>query len=225
MKFIVFSLRRAGAPDVEYNLDDCSSQLTHTWPGSASPPRPSSRDARPLSGSCSGSCWLVVAIAGGRCGVCVLHRARCPSPTRRTAAGQRALGPVTVTRDGHGVPTIEAASLDDLVLRARLCHGAGPAVANGRDAALRRRRTLGDSRERALLSSTANSGFWACEQRRGKRWRPPARAIAVSSKPMPAESTPTSERMATACPLNSAFCDYAPKPWQPDDSVVIANAW
>ena len=40
--------------------------------------------------------------------------ALCPAPTRRTTSGQRLSAPVKVTRDGHGVPTIEAASLEDL---------------------------------------------------------------------------------------------------------------
>jgi hypothetical protein len=52
--------------------------------------------------------------------------------------------PVTVTRDMHGVPTIEATTLEDLFF----AHGPGPPVEDGRDAPFCRRRTFRDTRRR-----------------------------------------------------------------------------
>ena len=134
--------------------------------------------------------WLLLAIVVILAGVVgyayyVAHSALPQLDGRLQINGLSA--PVTVTRDSHGVPTIEAANLRRSFLRTGLRHGAGPAVADGRDAPLWQRRTLGDSgRGHAQAGPrTANSGPAGSSQESRWRWR--ARAIAASSRPTRAE--------------------------------------
>ena len=150
-----------------------------------------SRRTRPLSPAVFPArilLWLglAVLILGRRAGVCLPCRPLRSAATRRAGCSSRALG------GGHRHPRQTRGSdhrrreSGRSFLRARICDGAGPAVADGHHAAFRQRRTLGDHGRGFAedRSRTAHSGIAGGGQ---KRWRWRALAIGPSLMPTPAE--------------------------------------
>ena len=130
--------------------------------------------------------------------------------------------PVTVTRDTHGVPTIEATSLDDLFFaqgyvtaQDRLWQmdvmrrfGAGElSEILGED-------TLKLDREQRILGlrTAARKSIQATNPRDRRYFEAYARGVN-------AYIATHGDRL----PIEFRILKYSPKPWQPEDSVVIAN--
>jgi penicillin G amidase len=130
--------------------------------------------------------------------------------------------PVTVTRDTHGVPTIEATSLDDLFFaqgyvtaQDRLWQmdvmrrfGAGElSEILGED-------TLKLDREQRILGlrTAARKSIQATNPRDRSYFEAYARGVN-------AYIATHGDRL----PIEFRILKYSPKPWQPEDSVVIAN--
>jgi penicillin G amidase len=130
--------------------------------------------------------------------------------------------PVTVTRDGHGVPTIEAGSLEDLFFAQGYVTAQDRMwqmdimrrLGSGELSEILGRRTLKVDREQRILGlrpaaakslqmSTARDHTFFEAYARGVN-----AYIAEHGKHLPIEFR---------------ILGYAPKPWTPEDSVVIAN--
>ncbi len=130
--------------------------------------------------------------------------------------------PVTVTRDTHGVPTIEATSLDDLFFaqgyvtaQDRLWQmdvmrrfGAGElSEILGED-------TLKLDREQRIL------GLRAAAKKSIQTTNPRDRSyFEAYARGVNAYIATHGDRL----PIEFRILKYSPKPWQPEDSVVIAN--
>ena len=131
--------------------------------------------------------------------------------------------PVNVTRDAHGVPAIEAANSRGLIFRSRLRDGAGPALADGRDAPLwlrenfrrfwARIRSKIDREQRILgLRAAAKKSLGMASPRDRSYFDAYARGVNAF---IAAHSN--------ALPIEFRILKYRPKPWQAEDSIVIAN--
>jgi penicillin G amidase len=130
--------------------------------------------------------------------------------------------PVKVTRDSHGVPAIEAANLEDLFLaqgyvtaQDRLWQmdvmrrfGAGElSEILGED-------TLRIDREQRILGlrAAATKGLQAASPRDRSYFEAYARGVNAYI-----------ETQGSSLPLEFRILKYRPKPWQAEDSIVIAN--
>jgi penicillin amidase len=130
---------------------------------------------------------------------------------------------VKVTRDGHGVPAIEAATLEDLFFaqgyvtaQDRLWQmdvmrrfGAGElSEILGED-------TLKIDREQRVLGlrAAANKGLQTASPRDRSYFEAYARGVNAFI-----------ETHENSVPIEFRILKYRPKPWQPEDSIVIANS-
>jgi penicillin amidase len=165
---------------------------------------------------------LIVAILAGVAGYAYLvARSALPQLDGRLQVNGLS-APVTVTRDTHGVPTIEATSLDDLFFaqgyvtaQDRLWQmdvmrrfGAGElSEILGED-------TLKLDREQRIL------GLRAAARKSIESTNPRDRGYFESyARGVNAYIATHSDRL----PIEFRLLKYSPKPWQPEDSVVIAN--
>jgi penicillin amidase len=169
--------------------------------------------------------WLVVILLAliGALGTYAFYVAHSVLPQldgRLQVAGLAA--PVTVTRDSHGVPTIDAASLDDLFFaqgyvtaQDRLWqmdvmrrYGAGELseiLGHG---------TLKLDREQRILGLRA-----AAEKSMGMASPREREFFEAYARGVNAFIHDRSDRL----PIEFRILRYRPKPWTPEDSVVIAN--
>ena len=130
--------------------------------------------------------------------------------------------PVKVTRDSHGVPAIEAATLEDLFF------AQGYVTAQDRlwQMDIMRRFAAGEfprSSARTRSRSTASSASWDCGRRRGNRcrWRVPGTASYFDAYARGVNAF--IESHGSSLPIEFRILKYRPKPWQAEDSIVIAN--
>jgi penicillin G amidase len=170
--------------------------------------------------------WLLAAIllilaAGAAYGWFVAHAALPQLDGRLQISGISA--PITVTRDGHGVPTIEAAALEDLFF------AQGYVTAQDRlwQMDVMRRfgggelsEILGDDllkldREQRILGlrAAAKKSLEMASPRDRSYYDAYARGVNAFI------STHSSK-----LPVEFRILGYAPKPWSPEDSVVVANS-
>jgi penicillin G amidase len=165
---------------------------------------------------------LIVAILAGATGYVYLVARSALPQLDGTAQVIGLSGPVTVTRDAHGVPTIEARSPEDLFFaqgyvtaQDRLWQmdvmrrfGAGElSEILGED-------TLRIDREQRIL------GLRAAAKKSLEITNPRDRTyFEAYARGVNAYIGTHSRRL----PIEFRILKYAPKPWQPEDSVVIAN--
>jgi penicillin amidase len=165
---------------------------------------------------------LIVAILAGAVGYAYLLARSALPQLDGTAQVTGLSGPVTVTRDAHGVPTIEARTLEDLFFaqgyvtaQDRLWQmdvmrrfGAGElSEILGED-------TLRIDREQRIL------GLRAAAKKSLEITNPRDRGyFEAYARGVNAYIGTHSGRL----PIEFRILRYAPKPWQPEDSVVIAN--
>ena len=207
--------RRAGPRGVEYNQRFLMSTLTQISP-------PKSRRSPVLRILL----WLVLAvivIVAGLVGYgyYVAHAALPQLDGRLQIRGLSA--PVTVTRDGHGVPTIEAASLDDLFFTQ------GYVTAQDRLWQMDVMRRYGGGE----LSEILGDGLLKLDrEQRILGLRAAARKAMELASPRDRAFYDAYTRGVNAyigthgdrLPIEFRILHYAPKPWQPEDSAVIANS-
>jgi penicillin G amidase len=165
---------------------------------------------------------LIVATLGGTVGYAYLIARSALPQLDGTSQVSGLSGPVTVTRDTHGVPTIEARTLEDLFFaqgyvtaQDRLWQmdvmrrfGAGElSEILGED-------TLKIDREQRIL------GLRAAAKKSLEITNPRDRGyFEAYARGVNAYIQTRSGRL----PVEFRILHYAPKPWQPEDSVVIAN--
>src|SRR6202167_3057928 len=129
---------------------------------------------------------------------------------------------VKVTRDGHGVPAIEAAPLEDLFL------AQGYVTAQDRlwQMDIMRRYAAGElseilgedtlkiDREQRILGlrAAARNGFETASPRDRAYFEAYARGVNAFI-----------ESRGSNLPIEFRILKYRPKPWQPEDSIIIAN--
>jgi penicillin amidase len=130
--------------------------------------------------------------------------------------------PVTVTRDGHGVPTIEAATLDDLFFAQGYVTAQDRLwqmdvirrVGSGELSEIIGEDTLKLDREQRIL------GLRAAAKKSLAMASPRDRAFFEAyARGVNGYIVSHLQRL----PIEFHLLGYAPKPWQPEDSVVIAN--
>ena len=130
--------------------------------------------------------------------------------------------PVTVVRDAHGVPTIEAGNLDDLFFAQGFVTAQDRLwqmdmmrrYASGELSEILGADTLKIDREQRILGlrATARKSMEMASPRDQKFFADYARGV--------------NAYIAThsdTLPIEFRILRYAPKPWQPEDSIVIAN--
>ncbi len=131
--------------------------------------------------------------------------------------------PVTVTRDGHGVPTIEAASLDDLFFTQ------GYVTAQDRLWQMDVMRRYGGGELSEILGEDLLRldreqrilGLRAAAKKAMELASPRDRAFFEAyARGVNAYIGTHGNRL----PIEFRILHYSPKPWQPEDSVVIANS-
>ena len=130
-------------------------------------------------------------------------------------------GPVTVTRDGHGVPTIEAASLDDLFF------AQGYVTAQDRLWQMDLMRRYGGGELSEIFGEDA---LKVDREQRILGLRAAARKALEIASPRDRSFLEAYARGVNAyigtqgghLPIEFRILRYAPKPWSIDDSVVIA---
>jgi penicillin G amidase len=207
--------RRAGPRGVEYNQRFLMSTLTQISP-------PKSRRSPVLRILL----WLMLAlivIVAGLVGYAynVAHAALPQLEGRLQIRGLSA--PVTVTRDGHGVPTIEAASLDDLFFTQ------GYVTAQDRLWQMDVMRRYGGGE----LSEILGDGLLRLDrEQRILGLREAARKALELASPRDRAFYEAYARGVNAyiethgdrLPIEFRILHYAPKQWQPEDSAVIANS-
>ena len=131
--------------------------------------------------------------------------------------------PVTVTRDGHGVPTIEAASLDDLFF------AQGYVTAQDRLWQMDMMRRYGSGELSEILGEDTLKldreqrilGLRAAAKKSLEMAGPRDRAfLEAYARGVNAYIAARGGRL----PIEFRILRYAPKPWLPEDSLVIANS-
>ncbi len=130
--------------------------------------------------------------------------------------------PVTVTRDGHGVPTIEAATLDDLFF------AQGYVTAQDRLWQMDVIRRAGSGE---LSEIVGEDTLKLDREQRILGLRASAKKSLAMASPRDRSFFEAYARGVNAfivshlhhLPIEFHLLGYAPKPWQPEDSVVIAN--
>jgi penicillin amidase len=130
--------------------------------------------------------------------------------------------PVKVTRDSHGVPAIEAASLEDLFLaqgyvtaQDRLWQmDVMRRFAAGELSEILGEDTLKVDREQRILGlrAAATKGLQTASPRDRAYFEAYARGVNAFI-----------ESHGSNLPIEFRILKYRPKPWQPEDSIVIAN--
>jgi penicillin G amidase len=131
-------------------------------------------------------------------------------------------GPVTVTRDSHGVPTIEAANLDDVFVAQGYVTAQDRMFqmdimrrfAGGELSEILGPETLNLDREQKILGlrAAARKSISAASPRDREFFDAYARGVN-------AYITAHGKRL----PIEFRILGYQPKPWLPEDSIVIAN--
>jgi penicillin amidase len=129
---------------------------------------------------------------------------------------------VKVTRDGHGVPAIEAASLEDLFLAQGYVTAQDRLwqmdimrrFAAGELSEILGEDTLKIDREQRILGlrAAARKGFETASPRDRAYFEAYARGVNAFI-----------ESRGSNLPIEFRILKYRPKPWQPEDSIVIAN--
>lgn len=132
------------------------------------------------------------------------------------------MAPVTVTRDGHGVPTIDASSLEDLFFaqgyvtaQDRLWQmDVMRRVASGELSEVLGEDTLTLDREQRILGlrAAARKSIGIASPRELSLFQAYARGVNAFI-----------EQSNQHLPIEFRILHYKPKPWMPEDSVVIAN--
>ena len=130
--------------------------------------------------------------------------------------------PVTVTRDGHGVPTIEAATFDDLFF------AQGYVTAQDRLWQMDVIRRAGSGE---LSEIVGEDTLKLDREQRILGLRASAKKSLAMASPRDRSFFEAYARGVNAfivshlhhLPIEFHLLGYAPKPWQPEDSVVIAN--
>ncbi|HTZ84580.1 MAG TPA: penicillin acylase family protein [Candidatus Acidoferrales bacterium] len=130
--------------------------------------------------------------------------------------------PVTVTRDGHGVPAIEAASLDDLFFAQGFVTAQDRLwqmdvmrrAASGELSEIVGEDTLKFDREQRILGlrAAAKKSLAMAGERDRKFFEDYSRGVNAYI-----------EAHRGRLPIEFRILGYAPKPWTPEDSIVIAN--
>src|SRR5580700_12109465 len=130
--------------------------------------------------------------------------------------------PVKVTRDGHGVPSIEAASLEDLFLAQGYITAQDRLwqmdimrrFAAGELSEILGEDTLNIDREQRILGlgAAAKKGLLTASPRDRAYFEAYARGVNAFI-----------ESRGSSLPIEFRILGYRPKPWQPEDSIVIAN--
>src|SRR5580698_236983 len=130
--------------------------------------------------------------------------------------------PVKVTRDSHGVPAIEAATLEDLFLaqgyvtaQDRLWQmDVMRRFASGELSEILGEDTLKIDREQRILGlrAAAKKGLQTASPRDRAYFEAYARGVNAFI-----------ESRGSGLPIEFRILGYRPKPWQPEDSIVIAN--
>jgi penicillin amidase len=129
---------------------------------------------------------------------------------------------VKVTRDGHGVPAIEAASLEDLFLAQGYVTAQDRLwqmdimrrFAAGELSEILGEDTLKIDREQRILGlrAAAKKGLQTASPRDRAYFEAYARGVNAFI-----------ESQGRSLPIEFRILGYRPKPWQPEDSIVIAN--
>jgi penicillin G amidase len=129
---------------------------------------------------------------------------------------------VKVTRDNHGVPAIEAASLEDLFLAQGYITAQDRLwqmdimrrFAAGELSEILGEDTLKIDREQRILGlrAAARKGFETASPRDRAYFEAYARGVNAFI-----------ESRGSSLPIEFRILGYRPKPWQPEDSIVIAN--
>ncbi len=129
---------------------------------------------------------------------------------------------VKVTRDGHGVPAIEAASLEDLFLAQGYVTAQDRLwqmdimrrFAAGELSEILGEDTLKIDREQRILGlqAAARKGLQTASARDRAYFEAYARGVNAFI-----------ESHGSSLPIEFRILGYRPKPWQPEDSIVIAN--
>ena len=129
---------------------------------------------------------------------------------------------VKVTRDGHGVPAIEAASLEDLFLAQGYVTAQDRLwqmdimrrFAAGELSEILGEDTLKIDREQRILGlqAAARKGLQTASARDRAYFEAYARGVNAFI-----------ESHGSSLPIEFRIMGYRPKPWQPEDSIVIAN--
>jgi penicillin amidase len=131
-------------------------------------------------------------------------------------------GVVKVTRDGHGVPAIEAATLEDLFLAQGYITAQDRLwqmdimrrFAAGELSEILGEDTLNIDREQRILGlgAAAKKGLLTASPRDRAYFEAYARGVNAFI-----------ESRGSSLPIEFRILGYRPRPWQPEDSIVIAN--
>jgi penicillin amidase len=131
-------------------------------------------------------------------------------------------GVVKVTRDGHGVPAIEAATLEDLFLAQGYITAQDRLwqmdimrrFAAGELSEILGEDTLNIDREQRILGlgAAAKKGLVTASPRDRAYFEAYARGVNAFI-----------ESRGSSLPMEFRILGYRPRPWQPEDSIVIAN--
>ena len=129
---------------------------------------------------------------------------------------------VKVTRDGHGVPAIEAATLEDLFLAQGYVTAQDRLwqmdimrrFAAGELSEILGENTLNIDREQRILGlrAAAKKGLQTASPRDRANFEAYARGVNAFI-----------ESRGSSLPMEFRILGYRPRPWQPEDSIVIAN--
>ena len=131
-------------------------------------------------------------------------------------------GVVKVTRDGHGVPAIEAATLEDLFLAQGYITAQDRLwqmdimrrFAAGELSEILGENTLNIDREQRILGlrAAAKKGLQTASPRDRANFEAYARGVNAFI-----------ESRGRSLPIEFRILGYRPRPWEPEDSIVIAN--
>jgi penicillin G amidase len=169
--------------------------------------------------------WIVAAVLVILLGVAayafyVVHSALPQLDGRLHVSGLSS--PVTVTRDSHGVPTIEAATLEDLFFAQGFVTAQDRLwqmdlmrrFAGGELSEVLGDRTLPHDREQRILGlrATAKKSTELATPRDGAFFEAYARGVNAYMV-----------QQRKHLPVEFRILGYTPKPWQAEDSIVIAN--
>ena len=163
---------------------------------------------------------LLLAVTAALAGGLLLRGSLPPLTGRRQLAGLHA--PVTVERDGHGVPTIHAADREDLMRALGCLHAQDRFFQMD----LLRRQGAGE------LSELLGPGLLAVDQdARRYRFRRQAEAVLRQAAPDKrrvlaayAEGVNAGLASLRVRPWEYLVLRAAPRPWQPVDTVLVADA-
>jgi penicillin G amidase len=169
--------------------------------------------------------WIVAAVLVILLGVAayafyIVHSALPQLDGRLPVSGLSS--PVTVTRDSHGVPTIEAATAEDLFFAQGFVTAQDRLwqmdmmrrFAGGELSEVLGDQTLPHDREQRILGlrAAAKKSVQLATARDGAFFKAYARGVNAYIA-----------QQGTDLPLEFRLLGYTPKPWQAEDSVVIAN--